>query len=291
MFAFPSLTLFKTLRSSRCSQNDLDTLFNYVLLDDVPHPHTPLPEDILPSSTPHEVIENYRLCWQLLEYGVDRSHFRQIIKRIAFSGTATPDEQRAFKYARAKFKHMRFTCANIGKVHRYPFILHIITIIMGNMQDAFKNKQRWATLINGCVLWVALTPLYYWLIQLPLMTLRPDTPDGILAYQREQNAKLAKLLTTLDATTGHEFHVMRKIISRRVAYNDTLRTLRPDTSLDHLSEYLATINGMMGDMHDDLIEKKINGSQNYHRDRFQPPREIIERITTFLARSGALPHR
>lgn len=288
MFPFSLPTRLKRLKTPRCSQESLETVFNYVLLDDVPYPDTPLPSDVLPRSTSEEIMENYRLCWQLLEFGVNRPQFRALTKRIARTGHASVDEQRAFKYARAKFKHMRFACANLSKAHRYPLILHIVTIIMGNMQDAFKNNQRLSTFINGCFLWVALTPAFYWFIQLSLLTLRLDNPEGVLAYQRKQNTKLAHLMETLDATTGHEFHVMRKIISRRVAYNDSLRTIRPSESLNQLSEYLATINGMMGDMHDDLIEKKLNGTQHYRRDRFEAPHEIIKRITVFLTRSKAL---
>ncbi|MXV45147.1 hypothetical protein GS501_08880 [Saccharibacter sp. 17.LH.SD] len=265
-------------------QEQLDTVFEYILLDDVPHFDTPLPTNVLPLCTPQEVGEGYRLCWQLLEQGVNRRAFSRLTLKIACSGHASPEEQRDFKYARAKFKHMRFACANFAQSHRYPILLHIITIIMGNMQDAFKNHQRTATLLNGLLLWYMLTPPFYWLIRLPLIIIRLGSPEDILNYQKKQNKKLARLMTTLQSTTGHEFHVMRKIISRRVSFNDTLRTIRPSHQLNQLSEYLATVNGMMGDMHDTIIEKKLNGTQSYHRDRFQPPSKIIERINAFLSR-------
>ncbi|CDG33427.1 hypothetical protein SACS_0689 [Parasaccharibacter apium] len=268
-------------------QKMLDTVFEHVLLDDVPHPDTPLPEDVLPACEKTEIRDGYNLCWQLLEHGVDRKAFRRLILKIALSGTASKDEQLAFKYARAKFKHMRFACANFTRQHRYPLLLHVVTIIMGNMQDAFKNHQRRATLINGLILWVVLSPVYYWLIAAPIALWKEDSTAGIIAYQKKENARLAKLIRTLDATTGHEFHVMRKIISRRVAFNDTLRTIRPSRALDQLSEYLATINGMMGDFHDGLIEKKLEGTQDYRRDRFQSPEGIPQRIRAFLERS---PH-
>lgn len=266
-------------------QEALDTVFEHVLLDDVPHPNTPLPEDVLPLCRKDEIRQGYNLCWQLLDRGVDRPAFRRLIMRIALSGKASKEEQLAFKYARAKFKHMRFACANFTRRHRYPLMLHIVTIIMGNMQDAFKNHHRRATFTNGLILWAALSPLVYWLTAAPIIAWKEDSAEGIHNYQKKENARLARLVETLDATTGHEFHVMRKIISRRVAFNDTLRTIRPSQELNQLSEYLATINGMMGDYHDGLIEKKLNGSQNYRKDRFQSPREIPQRIKSFLARS------
>lgn len=266
-------------------QDALDTVFEHILLDDVPHPDTPLPDDVLPICDAAEIRNGYNLCWQLLERGVDRKAFRRLILKIALSGNANKDEQLAFKYARAKFKHMRFACANFTKQHRYPLLLHVVTIVMGNMQDAFKNHQRRATLMNGLILWIVLSPAYYWLISTPLTLWKEDDVAGVIAYQKKENAKLAKLIRTLNATTGHEFHTMRKIISRRVAFNDTLRTIRPSQALNQLSEYLATINGMMGDFHDGLIEKKLDGSQDYHRDRFQSPQGIPQRIRAFLARS------
>lgn len=266
-------------------QSMFNTVFEHILLDDVPHPTTPLPKDVLPLCTAQEVTEGYNLCWQLLEDGVDRKAFRRLILKIAFSGQADEEERLAFKYERAKFKHMRFACANFTRKHRYPLLLHIVTIIMGDMQDAFKNHQRRATLILGLILWVALSPAYYWLIAAPLTSWREDSAAGIQAYQKRENARLAKMVAKLEATTGHEFHVVRKIISRRVAFNDTLRTIRPSHELNQLSEYLATINGMMGDLHDHLIEKKLDGTQNYKRDRFQSPQEIPQRIRAFLSRS------
>lgn len=282
------ISFLKRLRQPSYPTSLLATTFNYVLLDDIPFPDTPLPKDTLPQCTPEEVEQAYRLCWQILERGVNRSKFRHLIMHIARTGSASKDEQLEFKHARAKFKHMRFACANFSKRHRYPLLLHIITIIMGNMQDAFKNHQRIATWINGIALYFMLLFPIYCFIQGSMLGARLDTPEGIRAYHMKQNDKLAHLMTSLDETTGHEFHVMRKLISRRVAFNDTLRTIRPSASLNQLSECLATINGMMGDMHDDLIEMKLKGTQNYHRDRFTPPHEIMDRIKAFLSRSGAL---
>lgn len=265
-------------------QKDLDTLFDYILLDDVPHPEIPCPQDGLPRCSEEEIRAGYRLSWQLLERGVNRRVFRRLIAKIMFSGTASPQEQLTFKYMRARFKHMRFACANFDKKHRYPFTMHIVTILMGNMQDAFKNRQRRATWFYGLTVWLILTPFLYWLVRGPLLAFDPETPEGLVLYQRRENEKLCWMLKNSDRKTGHEFHNMRKIISRRTAFNDTLRTIRPSAELNQLSEYLATINGMMGDMHDELVEKKLDGTQNYKKDRFQPPEEILARLQEFLAR-------
>lgn len=54
--------------------------------------------------------------------------------------------------------------------------------------------------------------------------------------------------------TGREFHTMRKIISQQVSYFDTLRSLEPDNhDARAISRFLAAINGLMGDRHDEMV--------------------------------------
>lgn len=268
-------------------QKMLDELFQHILLDDVPHLDVAVPENVMPVCTPQEVTGGYKLCWQLLTRGVNRRAFRRLVMKIALTGRTTAEERQIFKDVRARCKHMRFACANFDRRHRYPPLLQGLTVLMGNMQDAFKNHERGLTFFYGLSLWLATSLLPYYLAMRPLRAFRPDTPDGVLAYQRAQNLKLARDLAASAQATGHEFHNLRKVISRRVAFNDTLRTLRAEPELDRLSEYLATVNGMMGEMHDDLIEKCLKGQQDYKQDRcFTPPLEIVSRLEAFLKRAG-----
>lgn len=266
----------------------LEQLFEYILLDDVPHPQTALPQDALPKCTEKEIEAAYKLSWQMLHRGVDFKEFRKLVAYIALTGRTTEEQRQYFKNVRAKFKHMRFACLNFDKKHRYPHGARIFTLLLGNMQDAFKNKQRVSTFLYGLAVLATSSPFFSWFIKKSLLNFERETAEGLLAYHKEENKKLAELLKKADNVTGHQFHVMRKFISRRTAFNDTLRTIRPSDALNQLSQYLATINGMMGDEHDCLVEKKLRGEQNYHEEQFKAPEEIIVRLKEFLSHVGAL---
>ena len=71
---------------------------------------------------------------------------------------------------------------------------------------------------------------------------------------------------------------MRKVISRQVAMYDNLKTLYPSAYHRSISEYLSTLNGLMGSKHDELIAKKFDQSQDYYNDTFVIPDEIKQRL-------------
>ncbi|SVW22971.1 Uncharacterised protein [Klebsiella pneumoniae] len=64
--------------------------------------------------------------------------------------------------------------------------------------------------------------------------------------------------------TGREFHDVRKIISQQVSYYDTLRSLDPENKEALLiSRFLAAINGLMGDKHDDMVADDMENRRSY----------------------------
>ena len=78
------------------------------------------------------------------------------------------------------------------------------------------------------------------------------------------------------ALTGHQFHNVRKIVSRQVSFYDTLRSIDPDNrEARQISRFLAAINGLMGDRHDVMVADKLAGGDIYDRPAI--------RISTFAS--------
>jgi hypothetical protein len=84
-----------------------------------------------------------------------------------------------------------------------------------------------------------------------------------------------------DKITSHEFHDMRKVISRQVAMYDNFKTLYPSAYHQSISKCVSTLNGLMGSMHDELIAKKFNKTQDYYKDVFVMPEEIRLRLKEY----------
>ena len=93
------------------------------------------------------------------------------------------------------------------------------------------------------------------------------------------NTHLAK-----KAVTSKQFHEMRKVISRQVALYDNLKILFPSKEHYSISEYLSTINGLMGSMHDTLIAKKLAKCQDYYSDTFVMPDDIKQRLQHYTSK-------
>ena len=71
---------------------------------------------------------------------------------------------------------------------------------------------------------------------------------------------------------------MRIVISRQVAMYDNFKTLYPSSYHQSISQYLSTLNGLMGALHDKLIVKKFDKTQHYYKDKFVMSDEIRLRL-------------
>lgn len=230
-----------------------------------------------------EVLEEcYRITWQLLARRSKIKEFRRILMKIALRRKALFEEQEFYKEIRAQFKHMRFGCCNFDRRHTYPWQLHFVTCQMGFLQDAFRNGQHFKTFRKALLLWSVLHPLLFRLILKRLADFKPATPEKFKNFQKNELNKIIDVLNFDQKVTGHQFHSLRKIISRRTAYVDTLRVIRKDKELDALSTFLATINGLMGDMHDEIVLKDIRGDSDYYKEQFSLPNEIKLRLTVLV---------
>lgn len=276
----------KALDARRFSDAQCAALFEAVLIDDEVDAHTELPERITLDHNPAELLDCYRICRQLWRTGVDRDAMIACNATLMREGDLGSEDRLRFKYARAKFKHLRFAHALYGERHTYPILFDWMTVLLGHLQDAFKNgrtdtARREALL---CRLFLARGP--WRLLEREVDHLTPTTSAGFRVYITHEIASLEGILSH-ELLTGAQFHATRKIASRLVSFYDTLRTIAPSDEAFKMSRALAAINGLMGAMHDLLIERRVAGTQDYHRDPFALPAEIRDRIAALVARYRA----
>lgn len=275
--------MFFSLNDKKFSNKNVNDLFHNIMIDDEINLDSKCPSNIIPICSQIELEKCYILTWQMLVHSTNFKKIRNILFDIIIKSSVSPEEQMIYKQTRAKFKHMRFGCSNFDKRHVYPKRLHFVTSLMGFLQDSFKNNQKFKTRWTAILLWIILHPLIFKFILKRLNDFQPDTPENLNSFQLKKIKDLAKIVTTRKQVTGQKFHSLRKIISRHTAYIDTLRVIRPSKDLDKLSIYLATVNGLMGDMHDRLLEKHINKEINYYNDVFYLPDIINLRLENIVS--------
>lgn len=262
---------------ARHAPDILDALFEAVETDDVVDPVVSLPDPIPVACDVQEMRQCLALCVQFWREGVSRTELCDLTATLLATSDLPPDARVRFKHTRARYKHLRFALVLYGKRHRAPPLFRVTVAVMGNLQDAFRNGRRsavmgYALLLRLLVCW----PL--WLaVRGEVAAVRLDDAAGFLAFRNEEVGRLKRWLGE-GTLTAHRFHAMRKIVSRLVSYYDTMRVLEPDDRMFRMSRFLSAINGLMGSLHDDLVEATLAGRRDYNRDALDLPQDIRDRL-------------
>lgn len=279
-----------TLDEPPFSAAQCDALFAAVLAHDDIRLDAGLPDAIHLDYSPDQLTQCYRICRQIWKEGVDRKALIEIIEKIYRHRSLSPEDQLSFKHVRAKIKHLRFAYVVCDERHRYPRMFHWMTAIMGNLQDAFKNEQHANVKRIAILVHFFLARFPYSLINKEIDKFQPTTTETFRQYVLGE-ISFIRLNLAKKAITSKEFHEIRKAISRLVALYDNLNTLYPSSDHHSISRYLSTINGLMGNLHDELIIKKFKKTQDYYADAFEIPVEIRLRLLALTERYGeALSH-
>ena len=268
----------KTLDSPSFTAQQCDDLFAAILVHDDLYSDAILPANIHLDYSQQQLSQCYRLCHQLWRQSVDRETLIILVKQLYHHQTLSPDQQLVFRDIRAKMKHLRFAYMTLGIRHHYPRQFHWLTAALGYLQDAFKNKQKNAIIRFAIRGRLFLTRPFYHLVVSEIDNFKATSTENFRDHIHEQ-VNFIHLKLAEKKITSREFHEMRKVISRLVALYDNLKILYPSNYHTQISHYLSTINGLMGSMHDELITKKFDKTQDYYSDRFELPTEIESRLT------------
>lgn len=279
----PQFSISNSLDEPLFSNEQCDALFAAVLVHDDVYPDATLPDKIHLDYTQNELKQCYRICRQLWKQGVNRAELSMHIAKLMWSLPFSEEDKLKYHNIRAKIKHLRFAYVACDERHRYPKKFHMMTAIMGSLQDAFKNRQRSTIIGLAAVVRLFLSPLFYRFIEQEIDDFQPSTSESYRQYILGEIDFIRQHLTK-DAITSKEFHEIRKVISRQVALYDNLKTLYPSDYHTSISQYISTINGLMGSMHDKLITEKFNKTQDYYKDTFEMPAEIWQRLTSLTQR-------
>ncbi|MGC4252736.1 MAG: hypothetical protein QM605_15030 [Sphingobium sp.] len=260
----------------------LDALFDAVENDDVVDPEVCLPDPIVMDCTERDMRRCFALCLQFWEDGVVREDLLRLVRVLLRQRDLDPVQRAAFKHIRAKYKHLRFALTLYSARHKAPLPFRATVVTMGHLQDAFRNGHRSAVLRYGLALRALLARPVWAAVRRGVRATRLDSAEGFLAYRKGEIRRLKTMLEQQEFT-GHQFHAMRKIVSRQVSFHDTARSLEPDDHAYRMSRFLSAINGLMGSRHDEMVEQAIAGAQDYG-SMIRLDDDIRQRLDTLVAR-------
>ena len=268
----------EAIEELRFSVEQCDALFAAILVHDDIDLAAELPDTIHLEYSQHQFTQCYRICLQLWQEGVDRKLLGRIAVKFYSHDCLDPEGQLAFKNMRAKFKHLRFAYTTFDASHCYPHEFHRIIVKMGNIQDAFKHDRPSDRRRSAIFLRLLSINFVYAFSTRKIRLFRPTSTNEFRNYVNNE-IHFLRLNLDEEKVTGRVFHEMRKVISRQVALYDNLKVLYPSPYHQSISRYLNTINGLMGSMHDELLAKHFDETQDYEFYTFKIPTEIRELLT------------
>lgn len=266
---------------SSVNQETCDRLYAAILVHDNIYPRAKLPEKITLNYKKAELDEFYQLSLKLWEDGFSRKELQETIEKLASGKELSAAEQESYKAVRAKFKQLRFAFAAFDENHEYPELFDQITATMGHFQDALTNEQWDLVGENKKKLLALLRKENVADIEKELAAFRPSGRSSFANYIVEEVHELKELLAK-PTVTPKEFHEMRKVISRQVAIFDTLQALAPSSYHQQVVEYLSTLNGKMGKMHDVLIQQSFSGELDYRKGAITVPPDIRDSLSKLV---------
>ena len=254
-----------------------DALFAAVLVHDEIHPDAVLPAAVPLDYAPEQFTAAFALARQLWDTGCHRHALVRLTRKLALGRHLDRADIGEFKDVRARFKQLRFASVMCDDAHAYAPALHRLTKTMGQLQDALKNGYKTRAAFRAAWLRLLLTGPAYRRMTRGLDRFRPSSSASFQAFARGEMIEIRDFLAR-PRVTGKQFHDVRKIVSRLVAFYDGMNTLYPSACHRDVGRYVGTINGMMGGMHDGLIERRFSGEQNYRSETFVLPGEIARRL-------------
>lgn len=258
-------------------------LFTAIDEDDIADEHVSLPDTINLQCTEENIRANYGLCLQYWEDGFTRTELLRLVLKQLRNGGLSKQERMQYKYIRSRYKHLRFALRLYSRKHKAPLWFAKTTVFLGRFQDAFKNKNQEHINFYGKLLRVYLSIPVWMLVRYSLRHIRMESVKDFIAYRQQQMRDLQTLIAK-PQLTGREFHDVRKIISQQVSYYDTLRSIDPaNHEALQISRFLAAINGIMGDKHDDMVADDLAGVKAYS-DPAPLDADLRQRLELLLAR-------
>ncbi|WP_241609524.1 hypothetical protein [Rosenbergiella australiborealis] len=244
-------------------QEVVDRLFQAIDEDDVINNETTALPLIKLCTSQQNIRDYYALCLQLWDEGFTREELLGLINQLLAGQDLSLAQRKQYKFIRARYKHLRFAQRLYSKKHDADKIFRITTVCLGHLQDGFKNGNKKNIQHYGKILRILLSrPIWSW-VKYSLENLPLDTEAGFQSYLSRQKKALARMVNQT-TVTGTEFHDVRKIVSQLVSFFDTQRSIENNTPHAYaVSRFLANINGLMGDKHDEMVADKLSGTRPY----------------------------
>jgi hypothetical protein len=245
------------------------------------HPDAHLPDDVHAVLDQVDTDDYFTLCTELWNRGFDKEKIQTLLDQVRNGETLTKDEQTEMKNVRVRIRLLRSAYAAFDKTHAAPEAIDELTTSMGHLQDDLsagdlKLAQKEAKNLSDLFGKKSMKA-----ISNELDEFRSASGKSFRKWVRSQADEIEEL-TSKPQVTPKQFHETRKAVTRLLAVVDVINAVEPTRSSLELGDYLSSLNTQMGDIHDDLVEEKIQGAIDYEKDKMEFPADIRRQLEALV---------
>jgi hypothetical protein len=232
-----------------------------------------LPEHVSMSfgnKTPEALFRVFEYLWR--DGKTDFLSQSKIIEKIADRKPLNQADKDGLKLIRARFKELRFAFIAFDENHEPPKTLNRLTVAMGDLQDELALKpgrvpKKAAKLAKALLeKW---KPKSLDRVETEISRFRPTSKARFYSWIGSQLDQLEKLVNSADLDEEH-FHQARKIMACQNAVFFELNAIEQAPELEAELNYLSDWTGKVGDLHDEMVARKLRKEKMPAHIAFSP---------------------
>ena len=168
---------------------------------------------------------------------------------------------------------------------RRPEAIDQVTTVMGHLQDDLKAGEQGLARKDSDKLRDLMGKQGLSKISDELDEFRPAGHKSFRKWIKKQTQEIRKTLGDESApkmVTPKTFHGMRKVITQILAVVDVVNATDASAESLELGKYLSSLNAEMGNVHDDLVLKGLQGKIDYDHEKLAVPADIRDLLKQFI---------
>jgi len=276
------LVFFSLFASSACFATSECVLLlqDQIALSNVATDSQLLPEKIDIVSNKNNSEKLFSLANELWQEEAKLTEVREVVAQLARGELSVLNKKTKadLKTSRKYGLIIRSGFQLFDKSHAMPEEIQNFIRAFGKLNDAISSKHQAKIIARA----QSLLELFEKLPSQDLLEYFTSAGKGNFIEYMENHINEISVSISKSAVSEKEFHATRKSIRTLLAYFQLQYATQPSRSKELICNYLAYISREMGNIHDEIVESKINKSKNFEDVRI--PGFLKDRIRSFIDR-------
>ena len=262
-----------------------DRLLKIIQSHDTGYRSVHLPDDVKAVLRQVDSDDYFQACADLWNQGFDRERILAVLDKVDAGKKPTDSEMTHLKDVRVKVRLLRSVYLALDEGHEAPQVIDELTTVIGHLQDDLKAGDRRLARKEADSLRDLMRKKELDQIADEIDEFHGANGTSFRKWIKGEADEIRQIMGDegdSKKVTPKKFHEMRKSITEILAVVDVINAVDPSPESRQLGKYLSSLNTDMGNLHDELVGKKLQGAIEYERDKIVIPPRIRALLLQFV---------